>query len=301
MNERAASRRRWRVGELARATGLTVRTLHHYESLGLLVPSARTEGHQRVYDQQDLRRLYRIRALRDVGLSLAEIRELLEDDRAALCDVLRAHRARVDAELERLGRLRALLEHACAQADDAIEPDAVLATIEAMSRVTRRSDERSATGNAPEDAEARWRELGNALRACLLAGEPASAPRTRAVARACRARIVEFAGNDAATLEALAHLRRFAPPRSLAGWDPALMQYLERALASLDEMEVENAKRTDCEERGTGSSPARLGRAGRSEPPDGAARDGSGRAARQLAARVPGGARRARSSRGAVR
>src|SRR5690606_5450723 len=124
MNERATSGRRWRVGELARATGLTVRTLHHYETIGLLVPSARTDGHQRVYDQHDLRRLYRIRALRDLGLSLAEIRPLLEEGRAALFDVLRAHRARVDAELERLGKLRALLDHACEQADGELEPDA---------------------------------------------------------------------------------------------------------------------------------------------------------------------------------
>ncbi len=239
MNERATSGRRWRVGELARATGLTVRTLHHYETIGLLVPSARTDGHQRVYDQHDLRRLYRIRALRDLGLSLAEIRPLLEEGRAALFDVLRAHRARVDAELERLGKLRALLDHACEQADGELEPDAVLATIEAMSQVTRRSDERFEMGNAPDDAEARWRALGDELRACMEAGEPPSAPRARAVARAALARIVEFAGGDEATREALAHLRRFAPPQSLAGWDPALMQYLEQALASLNERESE--------------------------------------------------------------
>src|SRR5262245_27474873 len=113
MKERATSRRCWRVGELADATGLTVRTLHHYERIGLLEPAARTEGRQRVYDENDVRRLYRMRALRDLGLSLPDIGRMLEDDRAALADVLRAHLARVDAEMERLGRLRALLDHAC--------------------------------------------------------------------------------------------------------------------------------------------------------------------------------------------
>src|SRR6185436_8546401 len=104
MRTRTTSRRRWRIGELADATGLTVRTLHHYEHLGLLAPPARTEGRQRLYDEDDVRRLYRIRALRDLGLSLTDIRRTIDDDRATLTDVLRAHRARVDAEIKRLER-----------------------------------------------------------------------------------------------------------------------------------------------------------------------------------------------------
>lgn len=239
MRKRATSRRRWRIGELADATGLTVRTLHHYEHIGLLAPATRTDGRQRLYDEDDVRRLYRIRALRDLGLSLADIGRMLDDDRAALADVLRAHRARVDAEIERLGRLRTLLDHACAHAGRDVEPDDVLATIEAMSRVVRRGDARRKKGSAPEDDEARWRELGNELRACMKAGEPPSAPRPRAVARAALARIVEFAGGDPATLEALARLRRLAPPKNLAGWTPALMRYLDQALASLDKTEHE--------------------------------------------------------------
>lgn len=239
MKERATSQRRWRIGELADAAGLTVRTLHHYEQIGLLAPAVRTEGRQRLYDEDDVRRLYRIRALRDLGLSLADIGRMLDDDRAAFADVLRAHRARVDAEIERLGSLRTLLDHACAHADRDVEPDDVLATIEAMSRVVRRGEARRKKGNASKDDEARWRELGDELRACMEAGETPSAPRPRAVARAALARIVEFAGGDRATVEALAHLRRLAPPKNLAGWSPALMRYLDQALASLHETEHE--------------------------------------------------------------
>jgi len=234
MKERATDRRRWRVGELARATGLTVRTLHHYESIGLLVPS-RTEGHQRLYDDHDARRLYRICALRDLGLSLAEIGRILADHRVAILDVLRAHRDRVNVEIQRLDNLRTLLDHACAQADADVDADDLLATIEAMSRVNRRGKDRLEQQTGPQDDEARWRELGDELRACMIAGESPAAPRPRAVARAALARIVEFAGGDPAALEALAHLRRFAPPQDLAGWDPALMRYLDQALQSLPE------------------------------------------------------------------
>src|SRR4029453_7369515 len=65
--------RTWRIGELARQTGLTVRTLHHYDQLGLLSPLSRTEGGHRCYTSGDVRRLHRIVALRSLGISLEEI------------------------------------------------------------------------------------------------------------------------------------------------------------------------------------------------------------------------------------
>jgi DNA-binding transcriptional MerR regulator len=239
MGKRKTTGRRWRIGDLAEATGLTVRTLHHYEHIGLLAPAERTEGHQRLYDEHDVQRLYRIRALRDLGMSLADIRQMLDDDGAALGDILRAHLARVDADLERLGRLRALLDRACAQAARIVDPDDVLATIEAMSQVARRINARTTTGGAPDDDEARWRALGNELRACMEAGEAPSGPRARAAARSAQARLLDFAGGDRTTLDALARLRRLDPPEDLAGWDPALMRYLDQALATLHETENE--------------------------------------------------------------
>lgn len=247
MKERARPPRRWRVGELARATGLTVRTLHHYEHVGLVVPGGRTGGRHRVYDAEDVRRLYKVCALRDLGLSLPEIRRVLDDD-PSLGDVLRAHAARVDAEIARLGRLRTLLRHACAQADRVDAAD-VLATIDAMVRVARRADLRAEEGGAPDDVEARWRALGAALSACMEAGEPASSARVRALARKAAAYLSEFAGGEEALLDALAHLRRAAPPEDLAGWTPALLRYLDKALAGLAHEEEQTCGRNGS--RGT--------------------------------------------------
>jgi MerR family transcriptional regulator, thiopeptide resistance regulator len=70
----------WRVGDLARETGLTVRALHHYDRLGLLSPSSRTEGGHRCYTSADLRRLHHLIALRSFGLSLKEIKGVLDAD-----------------------------------------------------------------------------------------------------------------------------------------------------------------------------------------------------------------------------
>ena len=72
-----------RINEVAAETGLTTRAIRYYEEMGLLEPAARSEGDYRLYDASDLDRLQFIRSLRDdAGFSLAQIRQLLEDDAA---------------------------------------------------------------------------------------------------------------------------------------------------------------------------------------------------------------------------
>ena len=65
---------KWKVGELARRTGVSVRALHHYEEIGLLVPSWRTESGHRLYSEPDIIRLTQIVSLRQIGLSLKRSR-----------------------------------------------------------------------------------------------------------------------------------------------------------------------------------------------------------------------------------
>jgi len=61
--------RTWKVGDLARATGLTIRVLHHYDEIGLLVPDRTPSGH-RVYGPAEVEWLYRVLALRGAGIAL---------------------------------------------------------------------------------------------------------------------------------------------------------------------------------------------------------------------------------------
>jgi MerR family transcriptional regulator, thiopeptide resistance regulator len=72
------SERSWKIGELAQATGLTVRTLHHYDHLGLLSPGMRTESGHRCYTGEGVRRLHTIVAMRSLGISLEQIGGLLD-------------------------------------------------------------------------------------------------------------------------------------------------------------------------------------------------------------------------------
>lgn len=99
-----------RIGEVARRTGLTVRTLRHYDDLGLLVPSARSSGDYRLYSDADLRRLLAIQHLKSLGLGLDEVARALDDPSfdaaSALADHVAAVEQRLAAERELLRRLR---------------------------------------------------------------------------------------------------------------------------------------------------------------------------------------------------
>jgi DNA-binding transcriptional MerR regulator len=67
-----------KVGDLARRTGLTVRTLHHYDAIGLLKPSLHSEAGYRLYTAGDIARLQQVLSLRQLGFSLDEVRDCLD-------------------------------------------------------------------------------------------------------------------------------------------------------------------------------------------------------------------------------
>jgi cob(I)alamin adenosyltransferase len=96
----------WTVGELASSAGVTVRTLHHYDRIGLLVPDDRSSGGHRRYAANAVERLYRIVALRGLGFGLAEIAAMLDADRGQLIETVRRQLQAVDAEVEARKRLR---------------------------------------------------------------------------------------------------------------------------------------------------------------------------------------------------
>ena len=98
-----------RIGEVAAATGLTVRTLHHYDEIGLLAPSGRSDGGYRLYADDDVRRLYRIVAFRRLGFALGEIGALLDGEGADPRAVVRAQLERLDAEAAAREALRGRL------------------------------------------------------------------------------------------------------------------------------------------------------------------------------------------------
>lgn len=88
-----------KIGELAKATGLTVRTLHHYDDIGLLKPSIRTEAGHRLYTASDVKRLQTIVSLQSIQFSLKDIKSALEQDSDAFEHALDEHVKRLESEL----------------------------------------------------------------------------------------------------------------------------------------------------------------------------------------------------------
>ena len=99
----------WRVGQLADMTGVTTRTLRHYDQTGLLRPAAQTAGGHRLYDRDNVLRLYRVLALRRLRFSLAEIRSLLDDPQWDLASMVARHAEETDRGVAAATRLSAHL------------------------------------------------------------------------------------------------------------------------------------------------------------------------------------------------
>lgn len=101
--------RTYRVSEVAQTTGISVRTLHYYDEIRLLVPKGRTGAGYRVYDDDDLLRLQQILIGRQQGLALEEIRRSLDDPRFDRRQALLAQRQHLEQRVEETnGMIRAI-------------------------------------------------------------------------------------------------------------------------------------------------------------------------------------------------
>ncbi|RPF36402.1 MerR family transcriptional regulator [Streptomyces sp. TLI_185] len=96
------------IGELARSTGLTVRTIRYWSDEGVLTPVTRSTGGYRLYDAESAARLELIRTLRELGLGLADVRKVLDGERT-VAEVAAAHVVALDAQIRSLKVTRAVL------------------------------------------------------------------------------------------------------------------------------------------------------------------------------------------------
>jgi len=112
----------YHVHEFAELAGVTVRALHHYDHIGLLKPTRRTESGYRLYTDGDLARLEQIVVLKFLGLPLSEIRDLLQDD-TALPDTLRRQQYMLAEKRRLLDRAIAAISEAARRFRSRRKPD----------------------------------------------------------------------------------------------------------------------------------------------------------------------------------
>jgi MerR family transcriptional regulator, thiopeptide resistance regulator len=99
------------VGQVSDLAGVTIRTLHHYDEIGLLSPSGRSAAGYRIYEEVDLERLRQILFYRELGFTLEEIATIVDDPRTDTIGHLRHQRGLLTQRIERLRAMVAAIDH----------------------------------------------------------------------------------------------------------------------------------------------------------------------------------------------
>jgi MerR family transcriptional regulator, thiopeptide resistance regulator len=176
-----------KVGELARRSGLTVRTLHHYDSIGLLKPSGRSDAGYRLYNRDDVARLHQVQALRRFGMALADIGQFLAKPGSSLPDLIARQIDSLDRQIAEAAKLREQLTALRGQLLAGEEPELAswLTTLEQMTMYDKYfTKEELAQLPILTDPAARneWRPLVEAVRQKMSAGVPPSDPAVQKLA-----------------------------------------------------------------------------------------------------------------------
>lgn len=226
-----------KIGELAKRIGLTIRALHHYEEIGLVQPSARTAAGYRLYDRNDIARLHRIQALRGLGLSLAQTREMMNGAGGDLRGVIRKQMTFLDQQIieitdlrERLGALEDKLA-----GENEPDLDEWLSTIRLMA--TQRKyftpEEMAAIHKrkGSNDDKQQWLNLIGAVRKLMDNGTPPCDAQAKILARNWLDLSKKTMGDDPRFFAKLAAMHRteFAA-QALTGVDGPMLDFIMHSI-----------------------------------------------------------------------
>ncbi len=240
----------WTIGDVARLSGVTSRTLRHYDSIGLLTPVGTAPGGRRLYGRDELVRLQQILVLRELGVDLPSIGRVVRsgDDRRTQLQVLRRHHERLVAERERYDRLAATVATTMRSLDGGRTMEAkdlyagfdnseyeVEARerwgIEAVDRGVSAWARLGVDGQAAHHAEAT--EMGESLAAYLAEGLAADTPRVQALVARHHAQIAVFWTPNRESYTGLGQMyvddARFTATYN--AFAPGLARYLRDAIA----------------------------------------------------------------------
>ena len=240
------------VGAVSRLAGVTVRTLHHYDEIGLLSPSDRSEAGYRRYDDADLDRLQRILFYRELGFGLDDIRSVITDGGADASAHLRRQHAMLLDRIRRLERMAAAVEKALEARTMGInltpeerfevfgdfDPDQHAAEVEERWGDTDayRESQRRASRYSKADWERMRAESAkpvNRLVAAMRAGQPADSTEAMEAAEQHRRHISDWFYECTTEIHVGLAEMYVADPRFTATYEkvaPGLAQYLHDAI-----------------------------------------------------------------------
>lgn len=236
-----------KVGELASRTGLSVRTLHHYDEIGLLRPSRRTPSGHRVYGLAEVRRLQQIASLRHLGLSLGDVKECLDRPEYSLERVLGLQIERIHKEIARQSRLADLLESLRRSVMEGrpVTVENVASAIEGTLHFEKyfTAEQREAIAQRArevgrkriEGVQKDWAELFEAFGEAMGRGLDPASDEVQALAERAESLIAEFTGGDQGIRASLVRMYREEGPDRVLGrhgfpMPEGLWDYYRRAL-----------------------------------------------------------------------
>lgn len=238
-----SSNRPLSIGQLARRSGLTVRTLHHYEQLRLIDPPRRSPAGYRLYDLSAITQLHQALALKALGIPLKQIAaqrhqaiapaELIQ----AQLQAARAQLKQQQALLERLEQIAAQLAgQAQTTSDSLLQAIEVTTMFEKYFTETQRAelkDRASELGPEIENAQRQWPVLIAEVESHRKAGTPPGDPRVQALAAQWFALVQQFTGGNPEIASSLSHMyRNEASVREQSGLSAELMAYVAAARAA---------------------------------------------------------------------
>ena len=236
----------WKVGELAKRTGVSVRALHYYDELGLLSPSHHTAAGYRLYTGADVIRLQQIKSLRNLGYSLEEIRQLLSRPDVSPELVLQLQIARLK---EQIGLQQGLCDRLEAiagrwRSEETVSTEEFLKIIEVTNMLDKYytpeqleelKQRREALGDERmRQVEGEWRELMAQVQAEMDRGTDPADERMQQLARRWMGLIREFTGGNPGIEKSLG--RMYQEETTVAGMDTShmrpMMEYVGKAMAA---------------------------------------------------------------------
>ena len=236
----------WKVGDLSKRTGLSIRTLHYYEEIGLLAPSYRTGSGHRLYEKSDIIRLQQIMSLRRLGFSLDEIRGCLNLSDFSFERVIELHISRLKDQIETERRLCNRLEAIAASlsSSEEISVEEIIQTIEEITMLEKyytpeQLKELKERGQQIgqeriRQAEAEWQELMDQVRAEMRNGTDPASERVQQLAARWTGLVQEFTNNNPGIERAVGKM--WQQEENIHGIDTRgmreMMEYISRASAA---------------------------------------------------------------------
>ncbi|NOX58364.1 MAG: MerR family transcriptional regulator [Planctomycetes bacterium] len=242
----------WKIGKLAVQAGISVRTLHYYDEIGLLPPSHRTGAGHRLYTEDDVRRLQCIKSLCALGFSLDQTGGLLSTRDCSPRQVIEMHLTQLREEMRRQLKLVERLEaiHEKLQHEKTAGIDELLGLITEIEMMetfkkcytAEQLDtlEKRAQKVGPErmqEVQGEWHELIGQVREQMNAGSKPDEPQVQELAKRWMGLIDEFTGGQKDIAESLGNVYKYDPTiASSRGFDldATIMEYVAKSWASLN-------------------------------------------------------------------